>query len=74
MTAILVRRKHLAENQICSRGARAWFAQHGFDYNDFLKNGMAVEKMEGTGDHFALMVSRSARAEAAQKEVSDGQG
>lgn len=71
---VIVRRKHLAANDICARGSRVWFAQHGFDYNDFLKNGIAAEKLEATGDHFALLASRTAREEAAQKEVSDGQG
>lgn len=70
---IRVHRRHLAAADICARGSRLWFEQYKIDYMDYLKNGVPVETMEATGDHFALLVSRLAREEAAKKEVSNGQ-
>lgn len=73
-SGIRVFRRHLAAAQICARGSRLWFEQYKIDYMDYLKNGVPVEIMEATGDHFALLVSRLAREEAAKKEAGNGQG
>lgn len=45
----------------CSRGIRAFFARHGLDFQDFLRNGIAAEKLEATGDHMALKAVEVAR-------------
>lgn len=42
--------------KMCSRGAREWFDKQGFDYLDFLKNGIDAEKFIATGDPMALQV------------------
>ena len=70
---IRVFRRHLAAADICARGSRVWFEQYKIDYMNYLKKGVPVEIMEATGDHFALLVSRLAREEAAKKEVKNGQ-
>lgn len=72
-TELRVFRRHVQAAKICARGSRPWFAQYGFDYMDYLKNGIPVADLEATGDHFALLVCGIAREEAAKKEVSDGQ-
>lgn len=42
--------------KMCSAGARRWFVKQGFDYPDFLKNGIDAEKFKATGDPMALQV------------------
>lgn len=41
---------------MCSRGTRAFFEKHGFDWSQFLKHGIAAEKLAATGDAMALKV------------------
>lgn len=48
----------------CTRGMRQWINDHGFDLTDFVKNGIAIESWEATGDALALKVSAIARKEA----------
>lgn len=47
--------------RMCSAGARRWFDKQGFDYPDFLKNGIATEQFIATGDPMALKVVEVAR-------------
>ena len=35
---------------ICARGARTWFKHHGFDFRDFLQNGIDAGELMKTGD------------------------
>ena len=56
----------------CRGGARAWFAAHGLDWGDFVRNGIAAEAIEATGDGLALTLVAWARQCAAQ-EAADGQ-
>lgn len=64
MSGITIYMRHVRAASYCSRGMREWFALHGFDVSDFLKNGIAVEKFEATGDAMALRVADIARKEA----------
>jgi hypothetical protein len=61
---ILVHMRHIREAKLCSSGMRAWFARHELDVLDFIRHGIALERLEATGDHFALTVCAIARAEA----------
>ncbi len=61
---ITVFMRHIRAAKLCAGGTRDWFVGHGFDWADFLANGMAVEKMEATGDPLALRVTKEARQEA----------
>lgn len=45
----------------CASGLKDWMDGHGFDIRDFVKNGMAVEDMEATGDEHGLRVAEKAR-------------
>lgn len=40
----------------CVRGARAWFEQHGFDFQDFVRNGIDAERLVASGDALAARV------------------
>lgn len=42
--------------KMCSGGARAFFLQHDLDWQDFLKNGIELEKIRKTNDAMALQV------------------
>ena len=64
MSGIIVKVRHVRAAMYCTRGMRAWLQLHGFDVNDFVKNGMPVEQMEATGDAMALRVAAVAREEA----------
>lgn len=37
-------------------GARDWWAKQGWDFRDFIRNGIAASKLRETGDAFALKV------------------
>lgn len=60
MTSV-VRMKHLRAAKICSDGARKWWSKHGFDWSDFLTNGIAEQTLLDTGDPFAKRVVKIAR-------------
>lgn len=44
-------------------GSRVWMERHGFDWTDFITNGIAVEDLESTGDKIVLDIAAIARAE-----------
>lgn len=69
MTApVTVTRDHLRtvpgfgmRSGFCGRGARRWFARHGLDWTDFLRNGISSDVLERTGDAMALALVAHAR-------------
>lgn len=42
-----------AKPGFCAKGVRLWFLRNGFDYSDFLKNGIDEERLLETGDPMA---------------------
>lgn len=46
---------------MCSKGARVFFLQQGWDFQEFLKNGLDEEFFIKTGDAMALQVVEVAR-------------
>lgn len=40
--------------------ARHWFARHGFDWRDFVRNGIEAEELLKTGDAIAARVVKEA--------------
>lgn len=46
----------------CASGARRWFEGYGFDFRDFLANGIAEETFLATGDALAQRVVDVKRA------------
>jgi len=55
--------RHIRQARLCSGGTRTWWKEHGFDWTDFLKNGIAGERLIETGDPLALRPVVAARAE-----------
>lgn len=61
----LVRMEHVRTARMCTRGARAWFAHQGLDYQEFLFKGMPASVIEATGDAMGIQVAKVARAAVA---------
>lgn len=61
MSDPLVRMPDVRAVHMCSSGARLFCDRHGFDWNEFLKNGIPVSQLEATGDHLALKVAEYVR-------------
>jgi len=59
-----VRMRHVRAARLCARGARAFFARHGLDWNGFLSAGIPATVLECTGDPNALKAAAAARQEA----------
>ncbi len=64
MSGIIVRVRHVRAAMLCTRGMRDWLTLHGFDVGDFVRDGLPIEKLEATGDEFAMRVCAVARKEA----------
>jgi hypothetical protein len=45
----------------CRAGAKAWFAAHGIDWREFVRDGVPAQRLVATGDAFALEVVEWAR-------------
>lgn len=52
----------------CRGGARKWFRAHGFDWSQFVREGIAAERLAATGDGLALALVSWAR----ECEQADG--
>lgn len=42
--------------KMCAHGCRAFFLLQGWDFQDFLKNGIELEKVRATKDAMAMQV------------------
>lgn len=58
---VLIKIAHIRAAELCTGGARHWFARHGLSWTDFLENGVPVEVIESTEDPFAMKVAGIAR-------------
>ena len=58
-----VEHRHLRALDYCNKGSRQFFVRHGFDWSDFLRNGIDVAKFYGTGDAMAIKAAKLAEAE-----------
>lgn len=54
---------------LCRGGTRAWAKRQGLDWSDFVRNGIDAEKLEATGDPFAIAVVKWARECAAREQA-----
>lgn len=61
--------RHLREVGMCNRGARQIAAEHGFDWQDFLDNGVDLDLIRHIDDAMVQRVIAIAEAE----EVEDGE-
>lgn len=60
----IARMQHVRELGFCARGAREFFARHGWDWPDFLANGIPCSTLEATGDSLAISLAHRAREAA----------
>lgn len=63
---VMITMRHVRMAGQCSRGSRAFAAEHNLDWEDFLKNGISVEKMRSLGDAIGNKIADIAEAEAAE--------
>lgn len=52
--------------RMCGRGARQFFERHGWDWSDFLRNGIEASTVSETGDAMALQVVEAAHVRRGQ--------
>lgn len=65
MDNLIVTHRHIQAARICLLpGAKSFFKRHGLDFRDFMRRGIAAEKLIATGDAQALSVVDIARKEA----------
>jgi hypothetical protein len=62
MTIVLHR--HCRELGYCNRGLREWFAREGLDWADFLKHGIAAERLRACDNAMAERAIALAEREA----------
>lgn len=60
---VTVRVHHIRAAGLCLTGAAKWFANYGFDWRDFLRNGKSADELDATGDALAFRVTAIARKE-----------
>lgn len=53
---MIIRVEDVRKAGYCVRNLRSWFREHNLDANDFLKNGIDVEKLEPLNDAIANRV------------------
>lgn len=56
----------------CRDKSRAWAKRQGLDWRDFVRNGIEAEKLEATGDAFALALVAWARKCESQEQQAHG--
>ena len=63
-----VRVQDLRVARLCMTGARLWFRRQGFDWQDFLDNGIEADKLLAAGEALAEPVIAIAKARARQAQ------
>lgn len=58
---MIIYMRHIREAKMCAKGTRSFFDAHGWDFKDFLKNGIDAELFIKTGDAMALQVVEIAK-------------
>ena len=58
---IKIRMQHVRQANMCSRGAREFFARHGLDWQKFLSEGLDSDIIEATDDAMAIEVVKVAK-------------
>jgi hypothetical protein len=56
----------------CAKMARSFFARHGLDWAQFVREGIAASALENTGDALALRVVEHARRDVLAGDNSNG--
>jgi hypothetical protein len=58
---VIVTMRDVRAARMCSRGVRMFFTTRGWDYDDFLRNGISSSILEADGDALALRAVEAAR-------------
>ena len=66
---VKVTMRHMRRLNYCSSGVRRFFAEHGLDYGQFLREGIPAEELMKTGDAMAIRVAEVANG---QQKEADG--
>lgn len=61
---VMVRVKHVRMARLCTGGMREWLRLHGMDPMEMIRVGISADRLEATGDKFAMDVCKIARADA----------
>jgi hypothetical protein len=56
--------RHFRALRYCSRGSRQFFERHGWDWHQFLKDGLEAEVFYKTGDAMAIKAAQIAEDES----------
>jgi hypothetical protein len=59
---VFVTRQDMITASQCSRGGREFFAKHGLDWSDFLKNGIDADVLRVIDDEMVRQVIKVAEA------------
>jgi len=59
--SLIIKMPDIRKVLMCGRGTQGWFRLHNLDYADFIKNGIAIEKLEEIDREMAAQVCRHAR-------------
>lgn len=68
MGDLIIFPRHMTQANLCTRGARAWFARRGWPWGEFVAEGRPAQDFIETGDPLAMRP-----VEAARKESEGGQ-
>jgi len=63
--------RHIREAHMCSRGVRQVAKEQGFDYEDFLVNGIDIEILRRIDDAMIQEVVQIAEADVGDDDVED---
>lgn len=66
--SVTVRMEHARVLGYCAAGVRTWCAAHGFDYLDFVREGLPLAVVLALGDELGRRVAEVAEAETAARE------
>lgn len=70
---VIVTMKHVRSIGMCSREPRAWMAKNGFNWTDFLNNGIPASRLIATGDALVERVVEAARNDPDARRLTDGE-
>lgn len=60
---MIIRMHHVRAAGYCNRGAREFFRRQGWNWQQFVDEGIPEEQLVETGDHHALKVIEVAHAD-----------
>lgn len=56
--------QHCQQLGYCMKSVKPWFASHGLDFRDFVRNGIEPEKLLATNDEYARKIVAHAQEES----------